>query len=70
MIIIYYVLLYMVVGLPVAKYFQLWIDKTTAPSLDMGAFFVCIIIWPVCVFIRLVAWLIQLWIWFFELWTK
>ena len=65
-----YISVYLVVGLIVAKYFQLWINKIPSPPLDMGAFFVCIIIWPVCVFIRLVAWLIQLWVWFFKLWDK
>lgn len=65
-----YILTYLVTGLIIAKYFQLWVNKTSCLPLDMGAFFVCIIIWPVCVFIILVAWLIQLWIWFFKLWDK
>lgn len=66
-----WVLLYIVIGLIVAKGFQIWMNKSSfgVPA-DMPAVFAFIIVWPACVFIRIIAWLIQLWIWFFKLWSN
>ncbi len=66
-----YVLLYIMMGFIVAKFFQRWMNSSPFnESIDMSVFFALIIVWPACVFIRLVAWLIQLWAWFFHLWEN
>jgi hypothetical protein len=66
-----YIILYITIGLGVAKIFQKWTDEEGfGVPLDMGGFLVCIIIWPIPLFVLVVVGLAWIMNWFYKLGKK
>ncbi len=69
--IIIYILVYIAIGLIVARVFQTWADKDAyVPTVDFRTFICTIIIWPIALLILCLAGFICAGDWFFRLGKK